>query len=218
MNDEQLTAKRLAARTGIPGNRLMMDKLTDAEYRRLAEEIDKLRHVPMHISIEDSLTVEQIYGTAKAIQGLKLLVIDYFGKINPGDRAKRGSRTEYTTEISGAVKDMARALKIPVLLLAQLNRESEKRSDHRPQLSDLRDTGAVEQDADGVILLYRDKYYDDPSNRDPYQPEDINVEVAKNRHGGTGRCILKFYAATSKMTPDTNSREEYLAMINAGLG
>ena len=218
MDDEQLTAKRLAARTGIPGNRLLMDKLTEEEYRRLAEETDKLLQIPMYISNEVSPTVEQIYGEAKAVQGLKLLVIDYFGKINPGDRAKRGTRTEYTTEISGAVKDMARALKIPVLLLAQLNRESEKRSDHRPQLSDLRDTGAVEQDADGVILLYRDKYYDDPSNRDPYQPEDINVEVAKNRHGGTGRCILKFYAATSKMTPDTNSREEYLAMINAGLG
>ena len=218
MDDEQLTAKRLAKESGIPGNRLLMDKLTDEEYVKVSKAMDKIIELPFYINNEASPTVEEIYGIAKSVKGLKLLVIDYFGKINPGDRAKRGSRTEYTTEISGAVKDMARALKIPILLLAQLNREPEKRSNHRPQLSDLRETGAAEQDADGVIFLYREDYYGIPEDRDPYLPEEIIVEVAKNRHGPVGSCSLAFYAATSKMAPaNTNPRDEYRARIKAGM-
>ena len=124
--------------------------------------------------------------------------------MSPGERGRLSSRYDYTTEISGAIKTMARRFRVPVLTLAQLNRESEARQDHRPKLSDLRDTGAIEQDADGVIFLLRPEYYEGPGDRDPYALEELNVLVAKNRHGPTGECQMAFYPGTSRVLPLSN--------------
>ena len=138
------------------------------------------------------------------------MVIDYFGIISADKKTNRSSRYEYTTEISGAVKKMARRLKVPVLMLAQLNRASESRQDKHPQLSDLRDTGAVEQDSDGVIFLYREAYYRDKEQENNYGPEDIEVTVAKNRHGPVGSCKLTFFLSTSKVSTINNDpRQAY---------
>ena len=132
------------------------------------------------------------------------MVVDYVGKIIPSANSYRNSdRYNYMTEISGALKTMARALRLPVLALCQLNRANEGRRDKRPQLSDLRDTGALEQDADGVIFLYREAYYD-PDGRPAYEPEPIQVILDKNRHGATGTCELAFSMAVSKFTAMSN--------------
>lgn len=214
MDDEQITSKRIARECGISGNRLLMDKLSDSEYRSVHSAAARLRNLPVSINARPTATTDQIEDMAVRIHGLGLIVIDYLGKISPGDRGQKTSRYEYTTEISGEIKDLARRHRVPVLLLAQLNREVEKRADRTPQLSDLRDTGAVEQDADGVIFLSRPSYYGDESSRDRYAPEITTVCVAKNRHGDVGECELAFGLAMSKVsTPNNDPRAAYRKVL-----
>ena len=153
------------------------------------------------------MTVDDIGALARSIGGLRLIVVDYFGKIAPPPGSRRLGRVDYTTEISGALKNLARALKIPILVLCQLNREVEARQDKRPQLSDLRDTGALEQDADGVIFLYREDYYADKSTVDPTVPSIMEVDLAKNRHGRVGRCEMAFSMASSRITAVARNRK-----------
>ena len=105
------------------------------------------------------------------------------------------------TEISRDMKTMARKYKVPVLALAQLNRANTERSDKRPQLSDLRDTGAIEQDADGVIFLHREDYYQEKVDRDPWEPSELDIIVEKNRHGRNGTCKAAFFMATGRIIP-----------------
>lgn len=197
MDTDQIEAKRLARETGIPGDRLLMDRLTEEEHVRVMEAADVIRTFPVQINRRENATVTQIETMARQVAGLRLIVIDYLGKVFPEDR--RRSRYEYTTEISGDIKSMARRFRIPVLVLAQLNRAPADRRDPTPQLSDLRDSGAIEQDADGVIFLHRADYYaqEDKPRRDAIA--DLQVIVAKNRHGPVGECRLAFDLAGSKM-------------------
>ena len=217
MDHEQLTAKLTALETGIASSRLLMKRLEDEEYARTAAAMERQASVPLYVNERPSETVASIEGLARQIPGLRLIIIDYLGKISPGDRGARVSRYEYTTEISGDLKTMARRFKIPVLVLCQLNRKSEERSDKRPDLADLRDTGAIEQDADGVILLYRENYYEASKEKNPYQPDYTEVIVAKNRHARVGDCLIGMHLATGKfMTPDNDPRHAYRQTNMAG--
>ena len=217
MDHEQLTAKLTALETGISGSRLLMKPLEEKEYEDAANALERQAAVPLYVNERSSETVTSIETLARQIPGLRLIVIDYLGKISPGDRGARVSRYEYTTEISGDLKTMARRFKIPVLVLCQLNRKSEERSDKRPNLADLRDTGAVEQDADGVIFLYRPGYYDNARNKNPYAPEETEVIVAKNRHGGVGECELAMCPVSSRfITTNNDPRYAYRQAIKAG--
>ena len=166
----------------------------------MAQAAQKLAKLSLWYNAASTVTVDDIGALALSIGGLRLIVVDYFGKILPPAAARRYGRYEYTTEISGALKNLARTLRIPILALCQLNQEVEARQDKRPQLSDLRDTGALEQDADGVIFLYREDYYADRSTVDPKVPSVLEVDLAKNRHGDVGRCSLAFTRASSKIT------------------
>lgn len=198
MDTDQLEAKRLARVTGIPGSRLLMSPLTEEEHTQVMEAAEMIRALPVQINRRETATVTQIETMARQVPGLRLIVVDYLGKVVPEDR--RRSRYEYTTEISGDIKAMARRFRVPVLVLAQLNRAPTDRRDPTPQLSDLRDSGAIEQDADGVILLHREDYYtrEDASSRGA--TADLQVIVSKNRHGPVGECSLAFDLAGSKMT------------------
>lgn len=217
MDDEQISAKRIARETGISGSRLLMGRLSDEENKKMAEANEKLALRPMFTNGKPSATVAEIAAMARQVPKLMLLVIDYLGKVVPDKKNSRASRYEYTTEISGEIKTMARTLGVPVLVLAQINRESEQRSDKRPVLADLRDTGAIEQDADTVTFLYRKGYYGKPDDRDPYMPEETECIVAKNRHAGVGECSLDFYAATSKfVTTNADPRSGYRKAIQCG--
>lgn len=194
MDPEQLEAKRLSRETGIPASQLLMGVLNEEQQAKVAEAADVIRSLPVHLNRRDAVTVAQIEAMARKVRGLGLIVIDYLGKVAPEDR--RRSRYEYTTEISGDIKTLARRFRIPVLALCQLNRETAGRKDPTPVLSDLRDTGAIEQDADGVIFLHREDYYRSGSG----EAADLQVIVAKNRHGPVGECRLAFDMAASKMT------------------
>lgn len=199
MDDEQLTAKRISRETGISSEKLLMQPLNDLEYTQVAAATRKLASLSLYTNKAPAATVGDISALARSIAGLRLVVVDYFGKIAPPAEFRRSGRVEYTTENSGALKDLARSLKIPVLALCQLNREVEARVDKRPILSDLRDTGALEQDADGVIFLYREDYYADPETVNPDIPSMMEVNLAKNRHGRVGKCDMAFSLASSRV-------------------
>lgn len=207
MDDEQLTAKRISRETGISSEKLLMQPLNDLEYTQVAAATRKLASLSLYTNKAPAATVGDISALARSIAGLRLVVVDYFGKIAPPADFRRSGRVEYTTENSGALKDLARSLKIPVLALCQLNREVEARQDKRPQLSDLRDTGALEQDADGVIFLYREDYYAEPGTVNPDIPSMMEVNLAKNRHGRVGKCDMAFSLASSRVTSVSKGRK-----------
>ena len=217
MDDEQITAKRLARESGIPGSKLLMSALTDEENMKMAQAMEKTSGTPLHVNAKPSATVAEIAALARQVRGLKLIVIDYLGKVARSKDTAKASLYESMTQNSADVKTLARTFKVPVLVLCQINRESEKRSDKRPNLADLRDTGAIEQDADTVTFLYRPEYYGNQADKDPYMPDETECIVAKNRHAGVGECRLAFFPATSKFT-GTNSdpRSGYRMAMQTG--
>lgn len=218
MDDEQVTAKRLARESGIQSSKLLMSsELTEEEARKMADANDRLIMHQLYVNAKPSATVAEIAGMARQVNNLKLIVIDYMGKIAWKKDSGKFSLYEATTQNSADVKTLARTFKVPVLVLCQINRESEKRQDKRPNLADLRDTGAIEQDADTVTFLYRQDYYGNKADRDPYMPEETECIVAKNRHAGTGECKLLFYPATSKfVTASSDPRAAYRKAMETG--
>ena len=198
MDEEQLAAKRLSRAAGISYDALMMGNLGDEERARAAEWSSKVSQIPVYTNRKPRATVDDIANMARKVKGLKLLVVDYFGLIRTEERAK--NRYEAMTEVSGQLKALARKLKVPLLCLAQINRENAQRQDKRPQLSDLRDTGALEQDADGVIFLHCNSYYNQ-ERPDPWEPDYMQIILAKNRHASTGTCDAAFYRAVGRIIP-----------------
>ena len=128
------------------------------------------------------------------VENLACIVIDYMQLIRP--TRKRTNRYEEVTETSGALKLLARRMKVPVLCLAQLSRETEKTKDKRPTMAHLRDSGAIEQDADGIIFLHRQDYYAE-SGQEHTGMAEMKVIIAKNRHAATGEMNMAFYPQTS---------------------
>ena len=198
MSPEQLEGKRIARISGIPSNEVLLGDEKSLDYRKVLDAAKKLRRLPLHISRCPAATVAQIRRMAKSIPGLQCLVVDYLGKITPSN--PRASRYEATTAISGDLKALAVELEVPLLCLAQLNRVSTGRNDKRPQLSDLRDSGAIEQDADGVIMLHRADYYEmNETPLEPWESVELEMIVRKNRHGRIGSCSAGFFPATGKV-------------------
>jgi replicative DNA helicase len=200
MSLSQIAAKRVARVAGISSTVMMMGNPTDDERKRANEAVLELKKSTLVVNRKPRATVTDIAAMARKIRGIRCIVIDYFGLIQP--EGNKPSRYESCTEISWQLKSLARQLDIPILCLAQLNRENMGRKGNKPQLSDLRDTGALEQDADGVMFLHRDDYYDEgerPMN--PWDPVQLEIIVAKNRHGRTGSCGAAFYMGPGRIVP-----------------
>lgn len=194
MDNEQITAKRLSAMTRASYQTALNDTLTEQEYQEVCQATVEISQRPLYINSGVAANMEKITSMAHSKKGVRLVIVDHFSLIQtPG----RHSRYEEYTNVSGGLKRLARALKCPVLCLAQLNRASDMRRDKRPTLSDLRDTGAAEQDADGVLTLYRPDYYDEAKELKEYEPSYTELAVAKNRHGKTGKISLSFYPERS---------------------
>lgn len=193
MDSEQVTAKRIAARAKLNYQDVLSGTLTEEEYRRVSQATVEIGRTPLVVS-DRSATVGKIASMARGRKDFRLVVIDHFSLIQTSGRQDRVQ--EYTA-VSNSLKRLAKAIKAPILTLAQLNRANEQRSNKQPILSDLRETGAVEQDADGVIMLHRPDYYDkDARPENALMPVLVDVNVAKNRHGGTGHVSLSFYRQT----------------------
>lgn len=193
MTPEQITSKRISRLTGISSARLLSGKVSDEDWTRIAIANNSVYEKGVFHNSRYDLTVQGIQLLAQSVPELRTVIIDYLGLIQP---ANRGSSTyENISAISRELKRMAISLNVPVICLCQLSRSVESRTDKRPLLSDLRDSGAIEQDADAVMFLYRQDYYNGGPTEG--QPSFVQLDVAKNRHGRTGQTGFSFWLPTS---------------------
>src|SRR5215212_3582321 len=191
MSKESLFIRLLTSEAQIDSHRLMSGAIGQKDYGRISHALETLSAMKLYIDDTASIGVMEMRAKArrlKAEHGLSLLVIDYIQLMS--GRGRFENRTLELASISRSMKGLAKELNVPIVVLSQLSRAPEARSDHRPQLSDLRESGALEQDADVVVLIYRDDVY----NRDPNSPDAGTAEliVAKQRNGPTGVVKLAF--------------------------
>lgn len=192
MSRKQLMARRLAAEAGVvTATKILRGDLTDAEYTAVSESAVKLSKRPLFFNRKAALNASEIQFLAKQNRA-DIVIIDYLGLMQ-----HEGGKSLYerVTATSNRLKRMARSLDIPVLCLAQLNREVEGRQSQEPRLSDLRDSGAIEQDADGVLLIHKPNMGDIGE----YDPTPMQVTVAKNRHGRTGKLEFNWYMRNGRI-------------------
>ena len=194
MTKAQIAARRVASLSKVDSKRILTDSLNDEEYGRVADATITLGKTPMYITDGAAYTAARIASIARSRKDVRLVVVDHFSLIAVPGRQRND--IEYALA-AHTLKRLAKSLNCPVLCLAQLNRENEQRSSKRPRLSDLRETGAAEQDADGVLLLHRPDYYEEDQEAVKGHPSLMEVYVAKNRHGDTGRVDLSYYKATN---------------------
>lgn len=194
MTKAQIAARRIASLSKVDSKRILTDTLTEKEYGRVADATITLGKTPMYITDGAAYSAARIAAIARSRKDVRLVVVDHFSLIDVPGRQRND--IEYALA-AHTLKRLAKSLNCPVLCLAQLNRENEQRSNKKPRLSDLRETGAAEQDADGVLLLHRPDYYDEDKEAGKGGPSLMEVHVAKNRHGDTGKVDLSYYKATN---------------------
>jgi len=190
MSKEQLVERLLCQQAKIDSQRMHRGMLSDREYEQLVMAIGPLENAPIYIDespVLDELTVLLKARQAKLQYNIGLIVIDYL-QLMKGRAGKDDNRVQEVSSISRSLKGLARELKIPVIALSQLSRGPEARPNKRPMLSDLRDSGSIEQDSDLVIFLYRDDYYNDKSE----EPGIAEIIISKHRNGPTGTIKLRF--------------------------
>lgn len=188
MSKEQLAMRLLSAEALVEQRNLKTGKLSEQDWDNIAVAAETLNRVDLWIDDNPLSTVTEISAKCRRLENLELIVIDYLQLMNsPGVRTSE-NRQQAVSDISRMLKIMAKELNVPVLCLSQLSRNCEHRESKRPMLSDLRDSGAIEQDADIVLFLYRDDYYNPQSDK----PNIAECIVAKNRHGETGKVELRW--------------------------
>ena len=189
MSREQLAMRLLAIESLVDGQKINTGKLTDEEWTKLSMAASSLSQTDIRVDDNPSITVAEMNAKCRRLENLGLVIIDYLQLMNGSGYGKGGdSRVNVVSEISRSLKIMAKELNVPVVCLSQLSRGPESRTDKRPMLSDLRESGAIEQDADEVLFLYRDEYYN-PNTEDQGVAECI---VSKNRHGEVGTVKLQW--------------------------
>src|ERR671912_350100 len=191
MSKESLFLRLLSSEAHIDSHRLMSGAIGQKDYGRISHALESLSAMRLYIDDTANIGVLEMRAKARRLQaehGLSLLVVDYIQLMN--GRGRFENRTLELASISRSIKGLAKELNVPIVVLSQLSRAPESRSDHRPQLSDLRESGALEQDADLVVLIFRDDVY----NKDPNSPDAGTAEliVAKQRNGPTGVVKLAF--------------------------
>ena len=208
MSSEQLATRILAERSEISSEKLRKGELSDTEFSKVVRASQEIESLPIYIDDTPALTVAGLRARARRLkrqQGLSLVIVDYLQLMRPSSSMRLNNRVQEVSEITQGLKALAKELALPVLALSQLSRAVEQRDDKRPQLSDLRESGSIEQDADVVMFVYREQYY-----LARKQPEDGTVEhvewiarmervhnlaeiiVAKQRHGPIGKIDMFF--------------------------
>ena len=208
MSREQLALRLISSECFVDNKKLLTGKLSDDDWESVAAAADSLNRSTILIDDDSTVTVADINARCRRVDGLGLVVIDYLQLMQSagGKSNTRGeNRQQVVSDISRSLKIMAKELNVPVLCLSQLSRANESRQDKRPMLSDLRESGAIEQDADIVLFLYREGYY----NRDTENPNLAECIIAKNRHGETGVVELQWTPEFTTFTDMEWRREEY---------
>lgn len=202
MSKEQLATRMLSTEALVDSHKLRSGYLTNDDWVRLAQGAGVLSGLPMYFDDTAGITVQQIKAKLRRMKNLGLVVIDYLQLMT--STLKTDNRVLIISEITRQLKIMAKEFDIPVILLSQLSRGPEGRNDKRPMLSDLRESGSIEQDADIVMFLYRDAYY----NKDSTTPNISECIIAKNRHGETGTVNLVWDGQFTRFS-DAEMRDEH---------
>ena len=235
MSADQLATRVLAEQSGISSEALRMGKISQQDFRNLARAAAELESLPFYIDDTPGLTIAALRTRARRLKrqkGIGLVVVDYLQLLQGTGRNSNDNRVQEISEISRGLKTLAKELGVPVIAAAQLSRAVEQREDKRPQLSDLRESGSIEQDADIVMFVYREEYY--VASRQPREAgegddskailafqewqEEMNrvyglaeLIVAKQRHGATGKVKLKFDAKITRFSDHADA--EFLPEI-----
>ena len=209
MGAAQLAVRIVGSIGRIDQGHLRTGKLTDDEWPRLSEAIEKLRTISLHIDESPGLNSSEVRANARRLSRqygqLGLIVVDYL-QLMSGSSSDGENRATELGEISRGLKMLARELKCPVIALSQLNRSVEQRPDKRPMMSDLRESGAIEQDADVIMFIYRDDYYNKENSKEPGVAEVI---IGKQRNGPTGTVKLAFIKPLTKFESLAQYAEEF---------
>jgi replicative DNA helicase len=224
MSADQLATRILAEQSGISSEALRMGKISQQDFRSLARAAAELESLPFYIDDTPGLTIAALRTRARRLKrqkGIGLVIVDYLQLLQGTGRSSNENRVQEISEISRGLKTLAKELNLPVIAAAQLSRQVEQREDKRPQLSDLRESGSIEQDADIVMFIYREDYYvaarqpreaaeaEDPKGFQAFREwqEEMDkvvglaeVIVAKQRHGATGKVRLKFDARITRFS------------------
>ena len=209
MSKEQLVSRLLSTEGLIQGTKLRTGKLNVDEWTRLIEAGEVLSITEIYLDDTSGITVPQMKAKIRRLRGVDLVIIDYLQLMQSSRRID--NRVQEISEITRSLKIMAKELSVPVITLSQLSRESEKRAEHEPQLSDLRDSGSIEQDADIVLFLYRQGYRESMKGNKNTDDVDMNSGeciVAKNRHGETRSIPLHWQGEFMRFTSQELSRGE----------
>lgn len=197
MGKQQLAERLLSSRSEVDSHKLRRNMISKHDYHRIATAVGQLSEAPIFIDDTPGLSVLELRAKARrmvAKHQVKIIVVDYL-QLMMG--MTRESRQQEVAEISRGVKSLARELNIPVICLSQLNRAAENREDHRPRMADLRESGSIEQDADVVMMLHREDYYN--QNKPDFEPSNIaELIIAKQRNGPTGTVRLTWVGTSMK--------------------
>jgi len=209
MGASQLAIRMVGSIGRIDQSRLRTGKLNEDEWPRLSEAIEKLRSVSLFIDETAGLTTSELRANARRLSRrcgkLGLIVVDYLQLMTGSSGSDGENRATELGEISRGLKMLAKELQCPVIALSQLNRGVEQRTDKRPMMSDLRESGAIEQDADVIMFIYRDDYY----NKDSKEPGVAEVIIGKQRNGPTGTVKLTFLKPITKFESMASSHSYY---------
>jgi len=208
MSAEQLATRILAEQTGISSSLIRRGGISQSEFDTIRDYTIELQHLPLYVDETGGLSISQLTARARRLKrqkGLDLIVVDYIQLLQGSGKRGNDNRVQEVTEITTSLKALAKELNIPVIALSQLSRQVESRDDKHPQLSDLRESGSIEQDADVVLFVYREEYYLQNKEPKPGTEEHVKwftemenasgkaeVIVAKQRHGPTGTVRLQF--------------------------
>lgn len=224
MSSDQLATRILSEQSGISSENLRMGKISQQDFRNLARAAGELESLPLYIDDTPGLTIAALRTRARRLKrqrGIGFIVVDYLQLLQGSGKGGQDNRVQEISEISRGLKTLAKELNVPVLALSQLSRAVEQREDKRPQLSDLRESGSIEQDADIVLFVYREEYY--VASREPKRPMDgddaktfeaheawardmerayglSELIIAKQRHGATGKVKLRFEANITRFS------------------
>jgi replicative DNA helicase len=224
MSADQLATRILAEQSGIPSEALRMGKISKQDFQNLARAAAELESLPLYIDDTPGLTIAALRTRARRLKrqkGIGFIVVDYLQLLQGTGRGGNDNRVQEISEISRGLKTLAKELNVPVMALSQLSRAVEQREDKRPQLSDLRESGSIEQDADIVLFVYREEYY--VAAREPKRPVEgddaktfeshdqwardmervyglSELIIGKQRHGATGKVKLRFESKITRFS------------------
>jgi replicative DNA helicase len=225
MSAEQLATRILSEQASVQSEKIRRGLIDEREFKTLVEVSQRMSQIPLYIDQTGGITIAQLAARARKLKrqkGLGLLIVDYLQLLAGSSKSSQANRVQEITEITTGLKALAKELNVPLIALSQLSRQVEQREDKRPQLSDLRESGSIEQDADVVMFVYREEYYHErikPPENDPKFPEwqqhyaqvfgKAEVILGKSRHSAVGTAQLAFEGQFTRFSD--LARDQYMA-------